>query len=257
MPEPRKKSVLAKARSWATKRGLFGAQAFLKYVILRFTENLNQVSDEFVLKGGNLLWIYIGTPRATVDLDLTTLKTHTHSRARQLIEKACALNSDITFSIHSFKEVEQEGKLGAALGISYRTDQGASNRFEVDLVYALSTDVHEIASPITPEIKIRSATVENIIVDKLAACHRFGSGNSRMKDFDDLWRLSQSTAGVDSDRLQKLLRARKVSPTLDPAWGNPEMDQLWKTHRKKYRDLPDTLEAVFSQVNAWLKKLTG
>jgi hypothetical protein len=55
-------------------------------VILRFTENLNQVSDEIVFKGGNLLWVYIGTPRATVDLDLATLKTNSHARARQLIE---------------------------------------------------------------------------------------------------------------------------------------------------------------------------
>ncbi|MBU6154066.1 MAG: nucleotidyl transferase AbiEii/AbiGii toxin family protein [Bdellovibrionales bacterium] len=255
MPDSLKNSVLAKARSWATKRGLFGAQAFLKYVILRFTENLNQVSDEFVLKGGNLLWIYIGTPRATLDLDLTTLRIDSHSRARQLIENACDLRSDISFSLNSFKEVEQEGKLGAELGISYRTDQGASNRFEVDLVYTFSTDAHEISSPINPEIKIRSATIENIILDKLAACHRFGSGNSRMKDYDDLWRLSQSSVSIDADRLQSLLRIRKISSTLDPAWRNPGMDQAWKNHRKKYRDLPDNLGTVFLQVNAWLNSL--
>jgi hypothetical protein len=75
---PKEKSVLAEARTWATKRGLFGTQAFLKYVILRFTENLSQVSDEVVFKGGNLLWVYIGTPRATIDLDLATLKTTSH-----------------------------------------------------------------------------------------------------------------------------------------------------------------------------------
>ena len=46
----KKKSTLAKARNWATKRGLFGAQAFLKYVILSFAENLNRVSDEVVFK---------------------------------------------------------------------------------------------------------------------------------------------------------------------------------------------------------------
>ena len=49
---PKKKSILAEAKSWAANRGLFGTQAFLKYVILRFTENLNQVSDEIVFKGG-------------------------------------------------------------------------------------------------------------------------------------------------------------------------------------------------------------
>jgi hypothetical protein len=42
-----------------------------------------------------------------------------------------------------------------------------------------------------------SASVENIIADKVAACIRFGAGNTRMKDFDDLWRLSQSKVTVD------------------------------------------------------------
>ncbi len=78
---PKTKTVLAEAKPWAVKRGLFGTQAFLKYVILRFTENLNQVSDELIFRGGNLLWVYIGTPRATIDLDLATLKNGVCSRA--------------------------------------------------------------------------------------------------------------------------------------------------------------------------------
>lgn len=61
---PKSKSVLAKARAWALKRKLFGPQAFLRYAIFGFAETLNQVSDDFVFKGGNLLWIYIATPRA-------------------------------------------------------------------------------------------------------------------------------------------------------------------------------------------------
>jgi hypothetical protein len=252
---PKKKSVLAEARSWATKRKLFGTQAFLKYVILRFTENLNRVSDEVIFKGGNLLWVYIGTPRATVDLDLATLKINSHTRARQLIEKACEHDSEIEFSLHSFKEVEQEGKLGAALTIAYRTEQGASNRFEVDLVYALSTDAHEIASPVHPEVKIRSATIENIIVDKVSACQRFGSGNSRMKDFDDLWRLSVSSVEINVERLRTLLRTRKVEFALDSVWINPEMEQLWARHRKRYKDLPERLDLLFFRVNDWFREL--
>lgn len=257
MQNPKTKSVLGKARSWATKQGLFGPQAFLKYVILSFIENLNQVSNEVVFKGGNLLWIYIDTPRATVDLDLATLKINSHAHARQIIEKACEFNSQILFSLHSFNEIDQEGRLGAALTITYRTEQGASNRFEVDLVYALNTDAHEIASPVHPEIKIRCATIENIIVDKLSACHRFGSGNSRMKDFDDLWRLSQSWAEVNVGRLRKLLDARKVEPAIDPAWINPEMEQLWGQHCKRYKDLPAGLRQLFSRVNDWLGSLVG
>jgi hypothetical protein len=119
----KKKSVLAEARSWAAKKKLFGAQAFLRYVILNFAENLNQVSDEFVFKGGNLLWVYIATPRATIDLDLATLTTDSHSRVRQLIEKACNRESDLKYSLHSFKEIEQEGKSGAEVCEPYWAKQ--------------------------------------------------------------------------------------------------------------------------------------
>jgi hypothetical protein len=55
MAKPR--SILAEARSWAIQRGLFGPQAYLRFIILRFTENLNSATDDFVFKGGNLLWV--------------------------------------------------------------------------------------------------------------------------------------------------------------------------------------------------------
>src|SRR5437868_1156992 len=98
-PRSIRKSILAEARVWAMKRNLFGAQAFLRYVILRFAENLCQVSDDFVFKGGNLLWIYINTPRATTDLDLATLKTVSHALIKESLERACELDQEIRYSI--------------------------------------------------------------------------------------------------------------------------------------------------------------
>jgi hypothetical protein len=252
---PKKKSVLAEARSWATRRKLFGTQAFLRYVIFRFAENLNQVSDDFVFKGGNLLWVYIDTPRATTDLDLATLKTNSHARVRETLERACARDLEIQYSVMSFKEIEQEGKSGAAVTLGYATDQGASNRFEVDIVYALETDTQEISSPVHAEIKIRSATVENIVADKLSACHRFRSGNSRMKDYDDLWRLSESESAIGGAKLAKLLKLKSVAGRLEVSWINPEMERAWLAHSSKYKDLPRDLSVLFEVVNGWLAQV--
>ncbi len=246
------KSVIAQARVWATKKKLFGPQAFLRYVILSFAENLNQVSDDFVFKGGNLLWVYIATPRATVDLDLVTLKSNSHTQVRRSFEKACQIESQLVFSVHSFKEIEKEEHLCAEVSIAYSTELGASNRFEVDIVYALKTDNHEIASPVHEEIKLRSATIENIILDKVRACHRFKSANTRMKDFDDLWRLSQSLVNVDTKKLYRLLKSEKLSAELDPGWINPELIRIWKRHRIQYLDLPEDLKDLFVTVNRWL-----
>ncbi len=247
-------SVIAKAKQWATKKKVFGPQAFLRYVILSFTECLNQVSNDFVFKGGNLLWVYIATPRATIDLDLATLKTTSHSQVRNLLTKACAKSSDFTFTLLSFQEVEKEEHAGAAITLGYSTNQGAKNRFEIDIVYGLATDNHQVPSPVHEEIMIRSATIENIIADKVTACHRFKSGNTRMKDFDDLWRLRWSKAAVNKKKLASLVKARKLLLHLDTDWINPDIERVWSSHRSRYKDLPESLEVLFSEVNAWLSK---
>jgi len=221
-------------------------------VILRFTENLNQVTDDFVFKGGNLLWVYIDTPRTTTDLDLATLKSSSHGRVRAFLEKACKVDPEIQFKILGFKEIEQEGKIGAAVTFGYATEQGASNRFEADIVYALGTDMQEIESPLGTENTIQAATIENIIVDKVSACHRFGSGNTRMKDFDDLWRLSKSGHRVIPSRLRKLFQNRKCEPHVESDWIAPDMRRSWKLHSARYKDLPVDLNQLFADVNSWL-----
>ena len=253
--EKEQKSVLAEARAWAIRRKLFGAQAFLRYVILRFTENLNQVSDDFVFKGGNLLWVYINTPRATIDLDLATLKTVSHKSVREVLERSCEQDVVIQYVLLSFKEVEHDGKSGAAATIGYTTEQGAKNRFEVDIVYAIDTDSRKINSPIHASVKIRSATLENIIADKLAACQRFRSGNTRMQDFDDLWRLAGSKSEVNVATLAKLLKRKDIAGRLDGAWINPELELAWRAHQDRYNDLPEKLGTVFETVNAWLVRV--
>lgn len=251
---PKTKSILAEARAWAIQRKLFGTQAFLRYVMLRFAENLNQVSDDFVFKGGNLLWAYIDTPRATIDLDLSTLQSNSHSEVKKTLTLACAHDSEIHYSLLTFKEVQQDGVSGAAVTIQYETKQGAKNRFEIDIAYAIEADTQEIDSPIHGELKIRAATIENIISDKLSACHRFQSGNTRMKDYDDLWRLSRSERKIRSSVLNTLMSNSAKKP-LDPAWIGPELIKSWRSHAKRYNDLPEDLEAVFRGVNQWLKDI--
>lgn len=251
-----KKTVLARARAWAQKRKLFGPQAFLRFVMLSFVENINQVTSDFVFKGGNLLWIYIGTPRSTIDLDLATQTTNTHAQVRKLLKKSCAVDPEIRYSIISFEEVARDGKIGASIKIGYATTDGAKNTFDLDIVYAPDNDIQEIRSPIHEELKIQTSTMESIISDKIAASYRFGSGNTRMKDFDDLWRLSRSDQPVNARKLKILLQRKKVFLHLDEAWLNPLLDAQWANHRSTYLDLPENLKPLFQEVNRWLAGLT-
>jgi hypothetical protein len=79
------KNFVSRAKSWAAKNKLLGPQAFLKYVIFTYIDALNQKIDDFVFKGGNLLWAYIQTPRATVDLDLSTLEEEDDSEIKKTL----------------------------------------------------------------------------------------------------------------------------------------------------------------------------
>ena len=72
-------SLQKEFNSWKKENNQFGRQAFSRFMILKFLEALQGVSsNEFIFKGGNLLWHYIKTPRATVDLDLVTQTLDSH-----------------------------------------------------------------------------------------------------------------------------------------------------------------------------------
>ncbi|MCX6102423.1 MAG: nucleotidyl transferase AbiEii/AbiGii toxin family protein [Proteobacteria bacterium] len=105
MPE-KKVTFRNLAKAWANQNGLHGAHAFLRYVMMTFVECLASTSDQFVFKGGNLLWLYIKTPRSTVDVDFSTKTLKDHARVKALLETACMKASDgISFKVVSFKEI--------------------------------------------------------------------------------------------------------------------------------------------------------
>ncbi|MFW7382164.1 MAG: nucleotidyl transferase AbiEii/AbiGii toxin family protein [Oligoflexus sp.] len=213
----KKKTFLALARSWISRNQLYGPHAFLRFVMLAYVQRLNEITDEFVFKGGNLLWLYIKTPRSTVDIDFVTRSLANHQEVRNKLEEVCQKSDgNIQFSIKSFEPVTQQGTIGAAVTIRYVTSEGQENTFDLDIVYAISSSITKIESPIDAEDPIYVATIENIISDKIAACHRFKSGNTRMKDFDDLWRIAMfQPSPVRWDLLREILDSRAISPFLD------------------------------------------
>ena len=202
----KEKNFLAKAKAWAQKQSLHGQSAFLRYVMFVFTENINRTTNDFVFKGGNLLWLYIHTPRATVDLDFATKSLSSHQSVKSILEEACKVRlPKIKFRVIEFKEIEQQGESGAAVRIEYKTHDGAANSFDIDIVYTIGKGDVSVPSPIETSQTIRASALEKIIADKIKTCHRFKSGNTRMKDFDDLWRISNSGKCLDTQLIAKLL----------------------------------------------------
>jgi hypothetical protein len=224
--------------------------------MMTFVERLNADSSDFVFKGGNLLWVYIKTPRATVDLDFSTKQIASHEAVEDAIKRVCLSEKDgVTFALKAFVPVERPEGKGAAVRIGYLTNEGQSNLFEVDIVYAIPALMISIPSPISAGAEIVAVTVENIIADKLSAAHRFKSGNSRMKDFDDLWRISKADSPpIAWQVLSVVLAERAIVPQLNLAWMSTEMDRAWAAHVAANPGLPGNLRTVMNEVNQWLQE---
>ncbi len=137
------------------------------------------------------------------------------------------------------------------------TNEGQENSFDLDIVYSIPSDITTIPSPIQVGLKINAFTIENILADKLATVHRFRGGNSRMKDFDDLWRICISQELIDWERLQSILNSRGVPPLLKESWINPQMENSWHAHIKRNSDLPSNLNLLIKSINNCLQKKLG
>jgi hypothetical protein len=245
----------AKAKKWATDQNIHGIQAFSRYVMFTFVECLAKTNKDFIFKGGNLLWIYVRTPRHTIDLDFVTKMLADLSELRSAIEAACAagIEKGINFRVRALKEVKKDPHGGASVTIAYNTDEGANNVFDIDVVYRLPTIFCQIPSPLDTKTKISSATIENILLDKITTMARFKGGNTRMKDIDDVWRIMNSSVVIDWKIISQELERRNSSFEIKMDWVNVETAASWERHVKRYKDLPKTLEEAFTEIRIWLQ----
>ncbi len=240
------------AKFWAAKEGLHGTQAFFRFVIFTYLDCLSKESDEFIFKGGNLLWLYTHTPRQTIDLDLVTRTVNKTDQVKAILERSCRHAEGVQFKVISIKEVAAQEMKGAAATIGYSTEDGASNKFDIDIVYTLPTRTTVLPSPLTGRHELHVATLENIIADKISTCHRFGAGNTRMKDYDNLWRLASENRPVEWKTVSSLLALLSSPDTLRPEWINDEMSAAWRRHIRRCKDLPPELASVLRDINQWL-----
>ncbi len=197
---------------WKIETGENGPRAMTRFVIIQFVEGLQSVApDRYIFKGGNLLWHYINTPRSTVDVDFATdIKIEIGQVLRDF---SSVQTKGCTFLVKSHHAVETHEKSGLAVQMEFLTEEGSTNPFGIDVMFAVKTHSKKIK---LANSQVTAASLENIIVDKVAACHRFAGGNTRMKDFDDLYRITRANQKVDAKLIQKIAAERNVTLCLDP-----------------------------------------
>ena len=229
-----------------------------RFVLMQFVAGLQSVCpDRYVFKGGNLLWHYIKTPRSTVDIDFAT---ESKLEIKHVLKDFSGVLTDgCSFKVKSHIVIETAEKSGLSVQMEFLTEEGSTNPFGIDIVFAVKTHSKYIKLSNT---LVTAASLENIILDKVAACHRFAGGNTRMKDFDDLYRIACANQSIDAPLLTKLAGERSIKLVLDRKWITRQMNAAWSeyTQKKVYKDasnLPREIAQVFDTTNEFLSSITN
>jgi len=190
-----------------------------RYAVERFLYRLSQSNhaDIFVLKGAMLIAILIGKAhRPTRDLDLLGFGDPEAQAIRKIIREICqakVAKDGLEYDADSVEIEEIRGnqeypgqrvKINAKLG-------NAKVNIQVDIGFgdAITPKAKIISYPVLldfPAPRIRAYNKETQIAEKLQSMVFLGMANSRMKDFYDIFILS-NTFSFDGNTLVKAIKA--------------------------------------------------
>ena len=229
-------------------------------------------ADAFVLKGALLFRVW-NTPdsRATRDVDFLGYISSRPEDVTAIFREVCVTNVEadgLDFDANSVKSVpikedtDQHGirvRLVATLGRArahLQVDIGFGDRVYPEAVR------HEYPSLLDYPVPIlRAYSRETVIAEKVHAMTILGSLNSRMKDFYDVWRLSQQfdfRGEILCGALRQTFSNRHtVVPTFADVvadlFRNDQLDAQWSAFLEKSRiDGPWSFAYVVECISAFL-----
>jgi len=220
------------------------------YFFERFLYRLasSKYKDSLILKGGFLLSSLLGiTERSTIDMDFSVSsmkfnKENMKDTIYQIIQMD--LKDNISFQITGISEITEQSTY-----VGYRISLiGNLENIKVPFHIDLAT-----GDPITPNqithkyqsmiegnaIEIKSYTVETVLAEKLQTVMDKRIGNSRMKDFYDIYLLMKLyESSYDNNVLNTAIKT-----TFD--YRNTTID------KEEFKDLLDVLDEDIDFVSRW------
>jgi len=234
-------------------------------LLFRLTRSAHR--DAFVLKGAILFAVWVDAPhRATKDVDLLGSGTPVPERILAVFREIGAVTLEpqdgLVWDLEAFHaeriraaeryeavRVHLEARLGNAR-ISVQVDVGFGDAVE-------PRPAAVVLPPLLrdqPAVEISAYPREVAIAEKLHAMVDLGIGNSRMKDFYDIWYLSQEfefdeTALRDAVLATFGRRGTAVPTALplaltDTFWSNPAKQAQWTGFVKRGVSRPEALDVV-------------
>ncbi len=210
--------TLARAKNWEYNRVL------TRYGVERLLCRLaaSPHGERFLLKGAMLFTVWEGVPhRATKDLDLLGLRRRSLDELLALFREVIATPVEpdgLVFGEVSAEPIRAAMEAGGIRVILRAELAAARVTVQVDVGFGDAT----VPPPVlvefptlldTPKPKLRAYPPETVIAEKLEAMVRLGLGNSRMKDFFDLWHLSRTypfVGAVLADAIRATFAARNT-----------------------------------------------
>jgi predicted nucleotidyltransferase component of viral defense system len=232
-------------------------------------------ADRFVLKGGLLLLIWFGeTFRVTRDADLLGFGDLSDNSLITIILEICSTEVEpdaVTFDTSSIRisAIRPEDIYGGRRITLLARLGSARIRLQVDVGIGDTTipEPEWIVYPVIldfPHPRLRAYRPETVIAEKAHAMVQLGTKNSRMRDFFDVYMLSQRES-FGSELLAAAFRATferrgTAIPTGIPTALTPEFAQLsgkraqWTGFLKKNRltTVPEDIETILKVLSEFL-----
>lgn len=251
------------------------------YTMERFLFRLGNspFADRFVLKGALMLRVWdVAQARPTMDIDLLGRTANTVENLVEIIQQCLLLKVEedgIHFDTSSVSgeaialektyqgvRVRVRGKLGNAR-LSLQLDFGFGDVVVPGPVWIEYPELLDFGSP-----HLLSYTAESVIAEKFQALVELELANTRLKDFYDLWKLSQ-TLTFDSEVLRAALTATFQQrgtplPTTIPLalteafYDEPQRQAQWAgfVRRGRLEAEAKTLSEVAAAIAGFLLPLT-
>lgn len=281
MTNPKPVNVVASVKqrllNYARRQKLDFNLVLKRYALERFLYRLSSspYKEEFILKGAMLFYVWIReTVRATKDLDLLGVGNPSERHLKKIIIEAGKIgtyNDGLVFDRESIRieDIREENKY-PGLRIHLVALLGNSRiPLQIDIGYGDSIEPkpEEIQYPVIldmPEPKLLAYTRESTIAEKFEAMVKLGVANSRMKDYYDVYYLSNSfnfEGNILQLAMQSTFKRRGASiPKIIPSGlsdgfcKTADVQLQWKGFLKRLglNDVTDDFYIIVSEIRKFL-----
>ena len=234
------------------------AQVLMRnYMMERFLEriSLSEYRDQFILKGGMLVAAMVGLDaRSTMDIDATVKgATVSVEEVEKMMVSITSVPVDdgVTFRTKRISEIMDEAEY-PGIRVSMETEfDGVVTPLKVDISTGDAITPREVQYSFKLMLEDRFIEVwaynlETVLAEKLETVVSRAATNTRMRDFYDLYILSQlyGQSIVSADlrtALAATARKRGTERNLTDALGafdeveaDRNMEKLWRSYQKKF-----------------------